>query len=162
LGSDSQVTVPSASRTKYLYAMTVPAASLMVTLHSGLADVYPVAAKATPSLVSQLPRAAMFPVILTVSPKVVVFSSLNVTATVAAGVQAVLVGDAVEVVVVTCVVVVVFPVEVGAGDPVPLRHNRVRRLNAHTQENSPSILLPLRPILGVLTLCNSFLAQQLS
>lgn len=59
----------------------------MVAVHSGLLEVYDDALSATALVTSQLPRAATLPTILTVWPKVVVFSSLKVTATAVAVVQ---------------------------------------------------------------------------
>ncbi|KAL2293216.1 hypothetical protein FJTKL_05181 [Diaporthe vaccinii] len=66
----------------------------MVTDHSGFDEVYWLALSSTALLVSQLPRAALLPTILMVSPYVVVTSSSNVTRTEEAIVQPVEVGAA--------------------------------------------------------------------
>lgn len=81
LGSASHVTVPPLLTLMYLYWITWPGVSCTETAHSGFDDVYWVALRATASLVSQLPRVSMFPVILIVSPYTVVSSSWNVTRT---------------------------------------------------------------------------------
>lgn len=67
-GSASQVTVPSAATLTYLYTTTCPAVRGIVTDHKGLVDVYWLALRAMASLVSQLPRASISPLILMVSP----------------------------------------------------------------------------------------------
>ena len=91
-GSASQETVPLDETLMNLYETTAPAANSMVTDHSGFDEAYWLALSSTALLVSQLPRAAVFPTILIVSPHMVVTISLNVTRTEEAGAQPVPVG----------------------------------------------------------------------
>jgi hypothetical protein len=80
---------PSVFTTMYLYSKLCPAGNETVAFHKGLLAVYEDAFSVMALLVSQLPRLAILPTIFTVCPKLVVLSSLKVTATVVAGVQAV-------------------------------------------------------------------------
>lgn len=81
MGSASQLTDPSDCTLMYLYWTTWPAARLTVPLQSGLLEVYCEALRATALSVFQFPSAATLPTILMVWPKLVVTTSLKVTAT---------------------------------------------------------------------------------
>ena len=87
LGSASQVIEPSLLTTMYLYWMVCPAGRVTVPFQRGLLELYDEALRVTALLVSQFPRAATLPTILTVWPQDVVLSSLKVTATDVAMVQ---------------------------------------------------------------------------
>lgn len=71
----------------YLYSNDWPAGSEIVTFHKGFVDVYSEALSEMALLVFQLPRAAMLPTILMVSPYWVSVSESKVTATVEAVAQ---------------------------------------------------------------------------
>jgi hypothetical protein len=99
LGSLSQVAVPEDATLMNLYWKVVPAGRVIVEVHRGFVLVYLDAESAGAEFAFQLPSWEMDPMTLMVCPTLVVASSLNVTATFAAGVH---VGVAEVVVVVGC------------------------------------------------------------